>query len=84
MVVVVERDFAKLRDDLRREYQTEIATGRVAGYVLYARKEDGNSYLLLIPPGAVVLFERMPDWKARLQSFSGRPNLKGVEVIPVA
>ena len=77
-----ERQFAKLRRDLKQAYQGEIAAGRVAGYVLFARKVSAD-FLLFIPPGAVVLFERTPRWAERLQPYRGTPALKGVEVIPV-
>jgi len=77
-----EREFAQFRNDLKRAYQGEIANGRIAGYTLFARKESPD-FLLFIPPGAVVLFERTPSWRGRLQPYRGTPSLKGVEVIPV-
>ncbi len=82
-VIMAEPEVAKFRHDLKRVYRKEIAAGRIAGYTLFARKEGPGDYVLYIPPGAVVLFDRMPDWRARLQPYSGTPDLRGFDVIPV-
>ncbi len=82
-VIMTEQEVAKFRHDLKRVYRREIAAGRVAGYTLFARKEGPGDYVLYVPPGAVVLFDRMPDWKERLQPYNGTPDLRGFEVIPV-
>jgi hypothetical protein len=77
-------EFVEFRRDLEREYRREIAAGKVAGYTLFARKREAGDHILYIPPGAVVLFERMPTWQRRLRAYNGTPDLKGFEPIPVS
>jgi hypothetical protein len=82
-LIMVEREVAKFRHDVKRVYRKEIAAGRVAGYTLFARKESPEGYTLFVPPGAVVLFDLLPGWKGRLLPYKGTPDLRGFDVIPV-
>ena len=77
-------EFVGFQRDLKREYRQEIADGKIAGYTLFTRRSEAGDYLLFIPPGAVVLFERMPRWQPRLKEYNGAPNLKGFEPVPVS
>jgi hypothetical protein len=82
-MIMATSEFHEFRRDLEREYRREIAAGKVAGYTLFARKREASDHLLLIPPGAVVLFERLPSWQRQLRQYNGTPDLKGFEAIPV-
>jgi len=83
-MIMATSEFHEFRRDLEREYRREIAAGKVAGYTLFAHKREAGDHLLLIPPGAVVLFERLPNWQRRLRQYNGTPDLKGFEPVPVS
>jgi len=83
-MIIAASEFAEFRRDLERKYRREIAAGKVAGYTLFARKREAGDYILLVPPGAVVLFERMPTWQRGLRAYSGTPDLKGFDPISVS
>ena len=79
-LIMAASEFVEFRRDLECKYRREIAAGRVAGYTLFARKLEAGDHFLFVPPGAVVLFERMPSWqgasdpmRARLTSRVSRP-----------
>jgi len=82
-MIMATSELSEFRRDLEREYRREIAAGRVAGYTLFARKREAGDHLLLIPPGTVVLFERLPSWQRRLRQHYGTPDLRGFEPVPV-
>jgi hypothetical protein len=82
-MIMATSEFVEFRRDLERKYRREIAAGKVAGYTLFARKREAGDYILLIPPGAVVLFERLPSWQRRLRAYNGTPDLKDFEPVPV-
>jgi hypothetical protein len=82
-VIMATSEFDEFRRDLAREYRQEIAAGKVAGYTLFASKREAGDHILFIPPGAVVLFERIPRWQGRLRSYNGMPDLKGFKPVPV-
>lgn len=81
-VNIAEREVAKFRHDLKRVFRKEIAIGHVAGYTLFARKE-AEGYTFYVPPGAIVLFDRLLGWKGRLVAYRGTPDLRGFNVIPL-
>jgi len=80
-MIMATSEFIKFRRDLEREYRQEIATGHVAGFTFFSFKQETGERLLLIPPGAVVLFERLPRWREHLRPHNGSPNLKGSEPV---
>jgi len=83
-MIMTAREFSEFRRDLEREYREEIAAGKAAGYTFFSCKQEKDDLLLLhIPPGAVVLFERMPDWLGRLKPYKGNPDLKGFKPVSV-
>ena len=82
-MIVAPSEFIEFRGDLKSEYLKEIAAGRLAGYTLFARKRGAGDQLLVVPPGAVVLFERLPRWRKRLRPYKGTPDLKGFEAVPM-
>ena len=82
-VAMAEPQLIKLRQDLKREFRHEIADGRAAGYTLFAQQKRAGECILFIPPGAVVLFDRMPSWKRRLRRYAGAPDLKGSVALPL-
>ena len=59
------------RRHLERKYRRETADGRVAGYTLFTHKRALGGHFLFVPPGAVVLFERMPNWQGRVRPYEG-------------
>ena len=82
-ITVTDSELIEIRKDLKRKYRREIADGRVAGYTLFACEPGAGDLILFIPPGAVMLFERMPRWKPRLRPYEGAPDLKGSMAVPV-
>jgi hypothetical protein len=82
-MVMAISEFSEFQRELAREYRQEIAAGKLAGYTLFARKREAGNHFLFIPPGAVVLFERMPRWATRLRPFNGTPDLKDFEPVPM-
>jgi hypothetical protein len=60
-MIIATSELIGFRQDLEGEYRGEIAAGKVAGYTLFPRKREAGDHILFIPPGAVVLFERMPS-----------------------
>ena len=82
-MIMAPSEFFEFRRNLKSEYLEEIAAGRLAGYTLFARKRDAGDQLLLVPPGAVVLFERLPRWRKRLRPYKGMLDLKGFEAVPM-
>jgi hypothetical protein len=82
-LVMAASEFIEFRRDLECKYRREIATGRVAGYALFARKRMAGDHFLFVPPGAVVLFERMPRWQQRLRPYEGTPDLRGFVAVPM-
>lgn len=82
-MIMATSEFSGFQRDLKSEYRREIAAGKVAGYTLFTRKREAGDHILFIPPGAVVLFERMPHWQRRLREYNGTPRLKGFEPVPV-
>ena len=82
-MIMSTSEFVEFRRDLERKYRREIAAGKMAGYTLFARKREAGDHILLIPPGAVVLFERMPSWQHHLRAYSGTPELKDFEPVSV-
>ena len=76
-------EFDEFRRGVVREYRQEIAAGKVAGYTLFVSRREAGDHILLIPPAAVVLFERMPSWQLRLRPYNGTPDLKGFDPVPV-
>jgi hypothetical protein len=77
-----DEEFKALLEYFRREYQREIADRQQAsGYTLYRRKlADGDS-IVLIPPEALHLVERMPKWKS--SPCESTPDLAGFKAVPV-
>jgi len=80
-ITMATSEFIKFRRDLEREYRQEIATGHVAGYTFFSCKQEAGDHFLLIPPGAAVLFERLPRWQERLKPSNGKPDLKGFKPV---
>jgi len=80
---MADAELGRFRRELLHQYREEIDSGRTAGYTLFACKNNAGDYTLFVPPGAVVLFERMPNWQRRLRPYSGIPNLSGSEALLV-
>ena len=82
-LVMADAELGRFRRELLHQYREEIDSGRTAGFTLFASKNNPGDHTLFVPPGAVVLFERMPNWQRRLRPYSDIPNLSGSEALPV-
>jgi hypothetical protein len=82
-MIMADHELFEFVQDFGREYRHELAAGQAAGYTLYARRRDAGDHVLLVPPEALHVFERIPSWKPRLRQCEAAPDLAGFKAVPV-
>jgi hypothetical protein len=82
-LMMADHELFEFVQDFEREYRQELDAGQGAGYTLYARRGDAGDHVLVVPPEALHVFERIASWKPRLRRCEAAPDLAGFKAVPV-